>query len=160
MSLYLRVIQPADIEEVLHFEKAKLQETIADEMERELTSWNSRWRPESLNHYLPMGWSFLARDRNLKSEFSEEGLLVGYFLAQPLLFFEGQTQSLWVEHMAYNTLQARDELCELAYKLSREKHFQKVLFPECQSIMNAVKAFKAENWDPQVLTINTTKVSR
>lgn len=159
MSLYLRVIQPDDLDEVLQFEKAKLQETITDEMERELKSWNSRWRIESLNHYLPMGWSFLARDRNLKSSFSSEGLLVGYFIAQPLLFFEGQTQTLWVEHMQYNTLQARDELCELAYKLSREKHFQKVLFPESQSVMNAVRAYKAQNWDPQVLSVATTKAS-
>jgi hypothetical protein len=159
MSLYLRVIQPDDLDEVLQFEKTKLQETITDEMERELKSWNSRWRQESLNHYLPMGWSFLARDRNLKSSFSNEGLLVGYFIAQPLLFFEGQTQTLWVEHMQYNTLQARDELCELAYKLSREKHFQKVLFPESQSVMNAVRTYKAQNWDPQVLSVATTKAS-
>jgi hypothetical protein len=159
MSLYLRVIQPADLDEILHFEKHKLQEAISDEMERELTSWNARWRQEALNHYLPMGWSFLSRDRNLKSDHSSEGQLVGYFLAQPLLFFEGQTQTLWVEHMQYSTLQARDELCELAYKLSREKHFQKVLFPESQSIMNAVKAYKAQNWDPQVLTVATTKAS-
>lgn len=159
MSLYLRVIQPADLDEILDFERAKLKESIVDEMERELKSWNSRWRQESLNHYLPMGWSFLARDRNLSSSFSSEGLLVGYFIAQPLLFFDGNTQSLWVEHMQYNTLQARDELCELAYKLSREKHFQKVLFPESQSVMNAVKSYKAQNWDPQVLTVPTSKAS-
>lgn len=159
MSLYLRVIQPADLEEIVDFEKNKLRETMTDEMERELHSWNARWRQESLNHYLPMGWSFLARDRNLPSSFSTEGQLVGYFLAQPLLFFDGHTQSLWVEHMQYGTLQARDELCELAYKLSREKHFQKVLFPESQSIMNAVKAFKAQNWDPQVLLVHATKVT-
>jgi hypothetical protein len=159
MSLYLRVIQPADLEEIVDFEKAKLRETVADEMEREIQSWNARWRQESLNHYVPMGWSFLARDRSLKSSFSEEGALVGYFLAQPLLFFDGYTQTLWLEHMQYSTLQARDELCELAYKLSREKHFQKVLFPESQSVLNAVKSFKAMNWDPQVLTVSTSKAS-
>jgi hypothetical protein len=159
MSLYLRVIQPADLEEIIDFEKSKLRETIVDEMDRELHSWNARWRQESLQHYLPMGWSFLARDRNLQSSFSSEGQLVGYFLAQPLLFFDGQTQSLWVEHMQYATLQSRDELCELAYKLSREKHFQKVFFPESQSILNAVKSFKAQNWDPQVLLVHTTKAS-
>jgi len=160
MSFYLRVIQLADLDEIIDFEQAKLRETIADEMERELKSWNSRWRRESLNHYLPMGWSFLIRDRNQPSSFSTEGQLIGYFLAQPLLFFDGNTQSLWVEHMQYNSLQARDELCELAYKLSREKNFQKVLFPESQSIMNAVKIYKAENWDPQVLTVPTSKASK
>lgn len=159
MSLYLRVIQMEDLEEILQFERAKLSETVSDEMERELKSWNSRWRKESLNHYLPMGWCFLARDRNLPSPHSQEGMLVGYFLAQPLLFFDGNTQSLWVEHMQYNTLQARDELCELAYKLSREKHFQKVFFPESQSVLNAVKTFRAQNWDPQVLSVPTSKAS-
>jgi hypothetical protein len=159
MSLYVRVIQPADLEEIVDFEKNKLRETVADEMERELQSWNARWRQESLNHYVPMGWSFLVRDRSQKSAFSSEGLLVGYFLAQPLLFFDGNTQTLWLEHLQYSTLQGRDELCELAYKLSREKHFQKVLFPESQSVLNAVKSFKATNWDPQVLTVATTKAS-
>lgn len=160
MSLYLRVIQPADLDEIIEFEKVKLKETISDEMERELHSWNSRWRKESLDHYLPMGWSFLARDSSQQSEVSSEGLLVGYFIAQPLLFFDGQTQSLWVEHMQYGTLQARDELCELAYKLSREKHFQKVFFPENQSVRNAIKSFHPENWDPQILSVQTTKASK
>jgi hypothetical protein len=159
MSLYLRIIQKDDLDEILDFEKARLRETMADEMERELHSWNARWRKEALEHYLPMGWSFLARDKNLESQFSKEGLLAGYFLAQPLLFFEGQTQSLWIEYMNYTTLQARDELCELGYKLCREKHFQKVFFPETQGVMNAVKAFKAQSWDPHVLIVPTSKAS-
>jgi len=160
MSLYLRVIQDTDLEEIFLFEKAKLQETLEDEMEREMAVWNSRWRKESLAHYLPMGWSFLARDRNLTSSFSSEGLLVGYFLAQPLLFFQGHTQTLWVEHLQYSTLQARDELCELAYKLGREKHLQKVLFPESPSILNSVKGFQAELWDAKVLSVATTRMKR
>lgn len=157
MSLYLRVIEAAEIDEILDFENRKLSEVIADEMERTLASWNTRWRKESLQHYLPMGWSFLARDKSLPSPFSSEGLLVGYFIAQPLVFFDGQTQSLWIEHIQYSTLQARDELTELAYKLSREKHFQKVFFPESQSLHNAVRGMKAESWDPQVLSVKTTK---
>lgn len=160
MALVSRIMQLSDLEEVIAFEKQKLQETINDEMDRELFSWNAKWRKEALEHYLPMGWSFLIRDQGTTSPFSSEGQLVGYFLGQPLLFFEGQTQSLWVEHIQYLSLQARDELCEIAYKLSREKHFQKVFFPESQSILNAVKNFKAENWDPQVLVARTTKVSK
>lgn len=158
MSLYTRVITKADLDEIVALEKAKLAETIADEMEREMKSWNSRWRKESLEHYLPQGWSFLVRDRSQKSPYSEEGLLVGYFLAQPLLFFDGNTQNLWIEHIQFSTLQARDELCELGYKLSREKHFQQVFFPETQAVQNAVKNFKSSPWDPQVLMIKTTKV--
>ena len=158
MSLYTRVITKTDLEEILAFEKAKLQETILDEMEREMKSWNSRWRQESLEHYLPLGWSFLVRDRSQSSSFSDEGLLVGYFLAQPLLFFDANTQNLWLEHIQFSTLQARDELCELAYKMSREKHFQQVLFPESQSVHNAIKNFKSQQWDPQILMCKTTKV--
>ncbi len=159
MSLYLRVIQTSDLEEILDFEQSRLRETVTDEDERIFAAWNSRWRKESLEHYIPMGWSFLARDRNQATAQLPEGPLVGYFIAQPLLFLAGQTQSLWVEHMQFQALQARDELCDLAYKLSREKHFQKVLFPDSPTVMNAVKSFKPIAWNPQVLGVATTKVS-
>lgn len=157
MSLYSRIIQIEDLPEIIKFERQKLAETIPDEMDREIKSWSSRWREESLKHYLPMGWSFLTQEKEDGSE--EEGKLVGYFIAQPLLFFDGHTQNLWIEHISYSTLKVRDELCEIAYKLAREKHFQKVFYPESQSILNAVKNFKATNWDPQVLFSHTTKVS-
>lgn len=158
MSLYLRVIEAHEADELLDFEMKKLSETIADEMERQIFAWNSRWRKESLMHYLPMGWSFLARDRSLKSSYSQEGALVGYFLAQPLLFFDGFTQNLWVEHIQFNTLEARDSLADLAYRLSREKHFQKVFFPNQSSIMNAIRSFKPESWGQETLVIKTAKL--
>jgi hypothetical protein len=149
MTLSMTTMQPGDLDEIIDFENKKLKETIANEDDRMVASWNARWRKESLEHYLPMGWSFLARD---------QGQLVGYFIAQPLLFVQGQTQSLWVEHLQYSSLQARDELCELAYRLSREKHFQNVYFPNTTPIMNSVKPFRAEEWNPQVVSIKTTKV--
>jgi hypothetical protein len=158
MALFCRIVQLQDLDEILDFETKKLQEQIPDEMERTLASWNARWRKEALEHYLKLGWSFLARDKDKPSAFSDEGLLVGYFIAQPLLFLDGQTQSLWVEHLAYGSLQARDELCELAYKLSREKHFQKVFFPNVTGINNSISAFKAEAWNPGVMSVKTTKV--
>ncbi len=157
MSLYCRVIQSADLEEIMSFERKKMVEVYPDEMERDIQSWNARWRKESLEHYLPLGWSFLARFEDTDSEFSDEGLLAGYFIAQPLLFLDGQTQSLWIEHISYASLKARDELCELAYKLSREKHFQRVLFPNSAGIMNSISGFKPESWQPQVISIKTTK---
>ncbi len=159
MSLYLRVIQASDLDEILEFEQARLRETVTDEDERIFAAWHSRWRRESLEHYIPLGWSFLARDRALTTPEIPEGPLVGYFLAQPLLFFAGYTQTLWVEHMQFQALQSRDELCELAYKLSREKHFQKVLFPNFPTVMNAVSSFKPTSWDPQVLSVASTKAS-
>lgn len=150
MSLNLKVIQLSDLDQILDFEKKKLIESVTDEMDREFAAWNSRWRREALEHYLPMGWSFLAKDL--------DETLIGYFIAQPMLFIDGQTQSLWIEHLQFSTLQARDELCELAYKLAKEKHFQKVYFPQQNTIENAVKALKAEVWAPPVLQIKTTKV--
>lgn len=158
MSYYCRVVQMDDWTEIMDYENAKLMETVPDEMERQIQSWNSRWRKESLEHYISTGWCFLARMTEVSSEYSKEGKLAGYFLAKPLLFFDGHTQSLWIEHLAFNSLQARDELCELAYKLSREKHFQKVFFPNSQGIQNSVGAFKAENWQPSVLAVKTTKI--
>lgn len=157
MALFCRILQLQDLEEILDFENKKLQEQIPDEMERTLQSWNARWRQEALEHYLKLGWSFIARDKDKASSFSDEGLLVGYFIAQPLLFLDGQTQSLWVEHLQYASLQARDELSELAYKLSREKHFQKVFFPNVAGIINSISVFKAEAWNPSVMSIKTTK---
>ena len=150
MSLKLKIIQVTDLDEILEYEKKKLSESIANEMDRELNSWNAAWRREALEHYLPLGWSFLARD--------ELGALMGYFIAQPLLFLEGQTQSLWVEHIQYTSLEARDELCETAYKLAREKHFQKVFFPNQNTIENSIRGMKAQRWEPAVLTVRTTKV--
>lgn len=158
MSLYCRVALVSDISEIIDFEKKKLADTIPDEMEREMAAWNSRWREESLNHYLPLGWSFLIRDQMQASEFSKEGLLVGYFIAQPLLFFDGQTQSLWVEHIQFSSLEARDGLCDLAYRMSREKHFQKVLYPNSNAILNSIKQMKASPWEPPTYEVKTTKV--
>ena len=72
---------------------------------------------------------------------------------------DGQTQSFWIEHVQHSSLQARDELCELAFKLSREKHFQRVYFPQGNGVTNSVSAFKPENWQPSVLMVKSTKVS-
>lgn len=157
MGLYYRVIQPADLAEILDYENRKLVEAVSDETERTLQSWHARWRKESLEHYLPLGWSFLSRDTEKTSPHSDEGLLVGYFVAQPLLFVDGQTQTLWVEHVSYSSLQARDELCELVYKLCREKNFQRALFPNLAGVVNSVAAFKAENWQAPVLSVRTSK---
>lgn len=145
-----RVILADDLQDILDLENKKLQDMYPDESDRMIAGWNSKFRVEALNHYIPLGWSFLARD-------PETQLLVGYFIAQPLLFLDGQTQSLWVEHVQYTSLQARDELCELAYKLGREKHLQRVYFPNDNGVPNSVKSFKSETWAPGTLAVKTTK---
>ncbi len=150
MSLYCKVILAEDLQEILDLENKKLQEAYPDEMERMMAGWNSKFRIEALNHYIPMGWSFLARD-------NETHKLMGYFIAQPLLFLDGQTQSLWVEHVQHCSLQARDELCELAYKLGREKHLQRVYFPHENGVPNSISSFKPETWKPGTISVKTTK---
>jgi hypothetical protein len=152
-----RILQMQDLEEILEFEKSKLKDLPGDPIENEISSWNSAWRKEALEHHLPLGWSFCFRDENQSSSFSKEGLLVGYFIAQPLLFFDNQTQSLWVEHISYLSLQARDEICELAYRLAREKHFQRVFFSNSPAIRNAVQSFKPEAWGSETIFLRTTK---
>lgn len=149
MSLEGRVIQLQDLDEIIQFESLKLKEQVADEMEQEFAKWSARWRKESLEHYLPLGWSFLVRDQQR---------LVGYFLAQPFLFLEGMTQTLWVEHISYSSLEARDFLCELAYKMSREKHFQKAIFPDLPGIQNAITPLKPERWLPSMIIVKTAKL--
>jgi hypothetical protein len=150
MSIICRVIQADDLQDILDLEERKLKEAYPDEAERMIAGWNSKFRIEALNHYIPMGWSFLARDQ-------ENEKLMGYFIAQPLLFLDGQTQSLWVEHVQHCSLQARDELCDLAYKLGREKHFQRVYFPNDNGVPNSIKSFKGDSWQPGTVSVKTTK---
>lgn len=157
MSLYLRVAQISDLDEIFSFENEQLILHEPDESERMLKTWNSRWRKESLEHYLQLGWSFVARDTLNKNEQHPEGKLVGYFLAQALLFFDGQTQTLWIEHISFRSFEVRDQLCELAYKLGREKHLQRVYFPNNPAIQNVVHLWKPQDWKPDMLLVKTTK---
>lgn len=118
MPFDLKILKPEDQEAILSFEKSRLEAQIPDEMERELASWKARWRGEQLTHYLSLGWSFAA---------FENGRLAGYILGQPLLFFRGLTQTLWIEHISYESLEIGESLLESAYKWARDKHFQTVL---------------------------------
>ncbi len=147
-----------NLEEILAYENNKLHELYPTEIEQSMVRWSSRWRQESLEHYLKTGWSFILRDRDINSDFSVDGALVGYFLAQPLLFLDGQTQSLWIEFISFSNLATRDKLCDFAYKLSREKHFQKVYFPSQNNVINSVNSYKATPWTPEMVQVLTTKV--
>ncbi len=157
MSLFFRIATLMDINEIQEFETKKLHEIVSDPMEREIQSWHSKWRKESLEHYLPTGWSFIARDPLVKSDVSPEGQLTAYFLAQPMLFVDGQTQSLWVEHVAFSSLQSRDEICELAFRLSKEKHFQRVYFPNSLALQNSISHMKPQPFAQSAVYVKTTK---
>jgi hypothetical protein len=154
------MLEKSDFDELQDFEHKKLKEVHSNEIELSMAQWESPARPESMNHYLNTGWSFLARNTELRSPFSNEGLLVGYFLAQPLLFVDNQPQSLWIEHISFSSLETRDRLCELAYHLGKDKHFQKVYFPNNHPIYNSVKNLKPSAWCPNTLQIYSTKVSQ
>ena len=115
----LRILRFEDGEAILAFERERLDQTLDDPMERELASWSAPWRQEALNHYLATGWSLgaFAGDR-----------LVGYLLAQPLLFFNGLTQTLWVERLAAVEAAVGHALAEASWRWAKDKHLQKMIF--------------------------------
>lgn len=157
MDLYSRIVQKSDVEEIYDYESKLLDGTNLDEHEKMLFVWSSRWRKEALDHYFNLGWSFLIRDKSQKSLLSDEGLLLGYFIAQPLVFFDGQTQSLWIEHIRYTSENAKNSLIELAVRLGKEKHFQRVFFPEDFDLEHNALNFKKEDWNPKSIFIKTTR---
>jgi hypothetical protein len=121
MKVDFRIAQLQDLDAIYQFAESRLKVEIPDDMERMIKIWSSLFRKESLEHYLKLGWSFVAEDEAKKC--------VGYFLGQPLLFVEGQTQTLWVEDVQAQTAEISADLIEISYKLSRDKHFQKVILP-------------------------------
>lgn len=99
--------------------------------------WKSSFREESLNHYLNMNWCFGC--------FSG-GALVGVILLQPMLFFNGLTQVLWVESLKALDVEVEKVLLEVSYKTAREKHLQTMVFSEqreWQDLLNLI-GLKAE----------------
>jgi hypothetical protein len=151
MKLICSIIQPTEIEEIQQFESVLLNAKIPDEMERNLFSWSAPWRNESLEHYFKLGWSFLVRS-------SEDNTIVGYFLAQPLLFLDGQTQSLWIEHISCKSQLVEKELCDLAHRLCKEKHFQKIYFPKSKISIDSISHLKFESWSADRFEVKTTRM--
>lgn len=148
MDLDFQVISPSDLDDIYRYAEQKLVQQIPNEMERTLQSWHVRWRKEALEHYLPMGWSFVVRHKNQT---------VGFFLAQPVLFFRGQTQTLWVEHVQADSAEVLEALVDVAVRTSREKHLQRVLFSAEDKVEGAL-----EKWGPQITSdqlweVKTTK---
>ena len=115
------VLTIENINEIIEKETRYLEKQLPDPVEQEFEKWKSPWRKESLENYIPLGWSF---------GLFEEGELKAYYLAQPLLFFQCQTQSLWLEHAFSQDELAMKTIVEVAVKQSREKHFQRVYLPK------------------------------
>jgi len=121
-SVTYRIAQLTDIDSVYDFEIKQNFNEGTDEFENMMAVWSSAYRKESLEHYFKLGWSFIAL--NSQSE------IVGFFLGQPLLFLDAQTQTLWIEHVSAKNIVVTTELIDVAYRLAREKHFQRVLLSE------------------------------
>jgi hypothetical protein len=116
-----RVLLPKDAEEVLAFARLQHNRSASDPMEAELSSWTARWRGESLEHYLALGWSYGAWD---------QGVMQGFVLSQPFLFFRGRTQSLWVEQVVGQSDTLRQALMDLVCRWARDKRFQVVVMDD------------------------------
>ncbi len=147
--LSYRIAQLEDVEVVFQYEYKKQFSDSTDEIENQIKVWDSFFRKESLEHYFRLGWSFLA--------FDSSGNLKGFFMGQPLLFFDKQTQTLWVEYISSDTTEIYTELVDIAYRLSREKHFQKVLFSTEVREKPLVKVFPFKDWERPVTYLKTTK---
>ncbi len=148
-KIHYRIAQLADVDAVYEFEFKQKLSHVADEYEQQMAVWTSAFRKESLEHYFKLGWSFLA--------LNEKEEIQGFFLGQALLFFDQQTQTLWIEHLSALDSAIAAELVDIAYRLSREKHFQRVLLSEMIQEMNLNKPFPFQKWERSHQFLKTTK---
>lgn len=146
-SLEVKVLELHQVDEILEYEKAKLLHL--SPQEQEFNHWIAVWRKESLEHYLPLGWSF--------GLWEEEGHLLGYILVQSLLFFRGITQSLWVEHISFDREDVGLELVNTILGWARTQHLQKVLFAQRVQLEPLKGAWLLEKTKTGEVEILTTK---
>ena len=148
-DLSYRIAQLEDVEAVFNYESKKQFDPNLNEIENQINIWNSNYRTEALNHYFKLGWSFLAL--NKKDE------VMGFFMGQPLLFVDKQTQSLWVEFISAENDEVYTELLDIAYRLSREKHFQRVLFSKEIEAKKLTKDYQFKDLERSIVYLKTTK---
>lgn len=148
-----KVLRPRDIDPIIQLEKNILRDEVEDEIEREFVAWRAPWRVEALEHYLALGWSFALWETK-----EEDSPLLGYFLAQPLLFFRGMAQSLWLEHLQAPTPEIKNELLDIAYRLCRDKHFQNLLVPTHIDFDKTRWQDKLKDINPQHFVFSTSKI--
>ena len=124
-----RIMTLSEIDEITNFEQAVLAKKNLPTSEQIFLKWNSSTRLEFLEHYLPLGWSMGVWDEKTNK-------LIGYFLAQVLLFYQGKMQCLHIEHMSFNdSSKIFDILFDTAYRHAKEKHLQSLIVP-CNIIAN------------------------
>ena len=144
MNLECKVMTSEDLEDILSYGMAQLS---GEGIDKEMKSWHAVWRREALEHYAPLGWSFVSRD---------QGQLQGYVLAQPVLFFKGWTQTLWIEHISAHSPELKTYLFEVVYRWARDKHFQKVYFHDSLQFINS--ALWPIERDGLIQSLSTTKM--
>lgn len=150
MSIVQQVLSPPDIEEVFTYANARLTEREPNEHDRMFKSWSAKWRREALEHYLKLGWSFISRDEKTNRT-------NGFFLGQPFLFFRGQTQTLWVEHIEADNDEVKHQLVDTAVRIAREKHLQRVLFADASQLTVELANWKPEPLESDIVVVKTTK---
>lgn len=148
-SIKYRIAQLDDVEKVYQFEVTQKFQDDSESFENKMLIWDSSFRMESLEHHFKLGWSFVAED--------DQNNIVGFFLGQPLLFFDKQTQSLWVEYISALSDDISTELVDVAVRLSREKHFQRVFLSSNIQLINLTKPFQFQPWDRETVFLKTTK---
>src|SRR5690606_29694022 len=122
-----------------------------DDIARMQISWKASWRSESLEHYLKTGWCIGLYD--------EREMLKAYFLAQPILFMESYTQTLWIEYISFPDNETALSLIDFAYKYGRDKHLQRVLFNHDEIFDKLELPFKVASSTKNYLEVFTTKMS-
>ena len=150
MSIVQQVLSAPDIEEIFNYASARLAQSEPNEHDRMFKSWSAKWRREALEHYLKLGWSFIARDEHSKRT-------LGFFLGQPFLFFRGQTQTLWVEHIEADSDEVKHHLVDTAVRVAREKHLQRVIFADAGDKADALKNWNPECLEDDIVVVKTTK---
>ncbi len=145
----IKVLEIESLPQITALEEKILSTTGLDEIEQQFVKWNASWRQESLEHYLPLGWSF--------GIWNEAEDLIAYTLAQPLLFFKSKAQSLWIEQITAIEPAVLVELIDVNYKLCREKHMQNLLLHTSSANIELLQKFKPVQIDESTFMIRTTK---
>lgn len=129
----LRVLRIQDKQDIINYEAARSKSD--DDPLSFMDTWSAPWREESLDHYLELGWCM---------GYHLNSTLKSYILVQPILFFRGLTQSLWVETIRSDTEAEFSTLLEAVIRVAKEKHLQQVffhqtLFQDCESQLTSFK---------------------
>lgn len=144
----MTVLQPQHKDLIMNFEKALIP--VDAPLSVQMATWDARWREESLDHYLSLGWSFGV---------FKNGELSAYILAQPFVFFRGMTQTLWVEWLGAKNQVEANRVIDVAYRWARDKHFQKIATDISQNFSRHMKesSFQFE-LDEGLMTLKTSKI--